>query len=66
MSSEQISGQMIGITMLARIVGKSEDTIRYLERRGIICAVRDSANRRHFDVDQVQRLRDYYAKRTAA
>jgi DNA-binding transcriptional MerR regulator len=56
------SGHLIGVSTLARLIGKSEDTIRYLERRGIIHAVRDSANRRQFNEDQVTRALAHYGK----
>ena len=58
--------QLIGVTKLARIVGKSEDTIRDLERRGIIHAVRDSANRRQFNADQILRALTHYGKDAAS
>ena len=57
---------LIGVTKLARIARKSEDTIRDLERRGIIEAVRDSANRRQFNSDQVRRVLAHYAKAETA
>ena len=52
----------IGVSMLARIVSRSEDTIRDLERRGVITATRDSANRRQFGADQVLRIQEHYRK----
>jgi DNA-binding transcriptional MerR regulator len=64
----KLSGEcgLIGVTSLARIVGVSEDTIRDLDRRGIIRAVRDSANRRQFSLDQVPLALAHYAKTTTA
>jgi DNA-binding transcriptional MerR regulator len=58
--------ELFGVTKIARIVGKSEDTIRDLERRGIITAVRDSANRRQFNADQVSVILAHYAKGATA
>jgi DNA-binding transcriptional MerR regulator len=56
----------LGVTALARIIGRSEDTVRDLERRGIIEAVRDSANRRQFAPDQAARALAHYQKAAAA
>ena len=50
---------------MARAIGKGEDTVRDLERRGIIKSIRDSSNRRLFDPEQVAVARAYYAKRAA-
>jgi DNA-binding transcriptional MerR regulator len=50
---------------MARALGKSEDTIRDLERRGVIRARRDSAGRRIFRPDQLNRAREHYNKRRA-
>ena len=66
MANEQNHEQLIGVTMFARLLGRSEDTIRDLERRGIIAAVRDSANRRQFTADQIQRAMRHYRKEIAA
>ena len=57
---------LIGVATFARIIGKSEDTIRELERRGIITAVRDSANRRQFNAAQIARALEHYGMAAAA
>jgi excisionase family DNA binding protein len=57
---------MIGTAKFARLVGVSEDTVRRLELRGIITAVRDSGNRRQFSADQVARALKHYSKDVAA
>jgi tellurite resistance protein len=57
---------LTGVGALARIIGKNEDTVRDLERRGVISAVRDSANRRQFTPDQVQAALAYYQAKSAA
>jgi DNA-binding transcriptional MerR regulator len=56
----------LGVTALARIIGRSEDTVRDLERRGVIEAVRDSANRRQFTAEQAERALAHYRKAAAA
>ena len=66
MTNEQSEQQLIGVTKFARLLGKSEDTVRELERRGIIAAVRDSANRRQFNASQVTRALAHYGKAAAA
>jgi hypothetical protein len=58
--------EMIGVTAFARAIGKSEDTVRELERKKVIEAQRDSANRRQFGHSQIAIARAYYAKRDAA
>jgi DNA-binding transcriptional MerR regulator len=60
---EQVQDLLVGA--MARLLGKSEDTVRDLERRGIIQSRRDSANRRIFSPEQAERARQHYAnKRT--
>jgi DNA-binding transcriptional MerR regulator len=54
-----------GVGAMARLFDKGEDTIRELERRGVITAIRDSANRRLFNEDQVRRLREHYGMTAA-
>lgn len=51
---------------MARAIQRSEDTVRELERRGIIRSCRDSSNRRIFDPDQVQAALDYYRTKRRA
>jgi DNA-binding transcriptional MerR regulator len=48
---------------MAKELDKSVDTVRELERRGIIQSRRDSSNRRLFGRDQLERARAHYAKR---
>ena len=54
--------ELTGVGALARLIGKSEDTVRDLERRGVIVALRDSAGRRQFTADQVRRALDHYGR----
>jgi DNA-binding transcriptional MerR regulator len=54
---------LLSVSAMARLVGKSEETIRDLDRRGVIKAQRDSANRRQFSPEQVEAARAYYASR---
>jgi DNA-binding transcriptional MerR regulator len=58
---EQTQDLLVGA--MAQALGKSVDTIRDLERRGIITSRRDSANRRIFGRDQLKRAKAHYAKR---
>ena len=48
---------------MARELDRSVDTIRALEARGVIQSKRDSANRRIFGRDQLERAKAHYAKR---
>jgi DNA-binding transcriptional MerR regulator len=57
---------LLGVGAMARSLGKGEETIRDLEKRGVITAIRDSANRRLFTQDQLRRAREHYGIVTAA
>jgi DNA-binding transcriptional MerR regulator len=48
---------------MAKELDKSVDTIRELERRGIIQSRRDSSNRRLFSREELERAKAHYAKR---
>ncbi len=63
MASKQDSDSvmMIGVTAFAREIKRSEGTVRELERRKIIKARRDSANRRQFDRGQIAVALAHYA-----
>ncbi|HPV24378.1 MAG TPA: MerR family DNA-binding transcriptional regulator [Casimicrobium sp.] len=48
---------------VARETGIAESTVRALERRGVIPAVRDSSGRRIFDRNVLPVIRDYLQNR---
>jgi DNA-binding transcriptional MerR regulator len=50
---------------MAQALGKSVDTVRELERRGIIQSRRDSTNRRIFNLEQLARAQAHYAVKIA-
>ena len=52
-----------GVSVAARSLEISEDTVRNLERAGVVKAVRDSAGRRQFTVEQIEILRRHIATR---
>jgi hypothetical protein len=56
---------MIGVTAFAREIKRSEGTVRDLERKKIIKAQRDSANRRQFDRRQIAIALAYYARQVS-
>ena len=56
----------LGVGAMARALGKSEETVRELEKRGVITAVRDSTNRRLFTAEQLRLAREHYGIVTAA
>ena len=47
---------------VAERVGICTDTLRRLERKGIISSRRDENGWRHFSESTVKRLREFYAK----
>jgi len=49
------------ISELAERVGLHPETIRRLERRGIITSQRDMNNWRHYSPDSVEKLKKLYA-----
>lgn len=60
---EQVKDLLVGA--MARGLGKSEDTVRDLERQGVIQSRRDSANRRIFSPEQLERAKAHYANKRA-
>ncbi|MCC7200945.1 MAG: MerR family transcriptional regulator [Gammaproteobacteria bacterium] len=52
-----------GISAAAREAECGESTMRSLDRRGIVPALRDSAGRRLYDEPRIQAVRRYLAKR---
>lgn len=58
---QQVTDLLIGT--VARELNRSVDTVRELERRGIIQSRRDSANRRIFSPEQLERAKAHYARR---
>jgi DNA-binding transcriptional MerR regulator len=50
---------------MAKAINRSIDTVRELERRGIIQSRRDSANRRIFSLEQLARAQAHYARKSA-
>lgn len=50
------AAELLTTSTVARKLGLAENTIRSLERRGILSATRDSANRRLFDRAAVDRF----------
>lgn len=49
----------LGISEAARQVGVAENTLRTYEKRGVIAPLRDSAGRRLFRQDDIERAREY-------
>ncbi len=60
---EQVQDLTVG--GVAKALDKSVDTVRELERRGIIQSRRDSANRRIFSLEQLARAQAHYARKSA-
>jgi DNA-binding transcriptional MerR regulator len=54
------------ISELAQAVGLHPETIRRLERRGLIRSARDHNGWRHYSVDAVVKLKELYAKNEEA
>jgi DNA-binding transcriptional MerR regulator len=57
---------LMGISAVARFAGCSEKTVRAREGAGVVTAIRDSAGRRLFTMEQAHALRAHVARRRKA
>lgn len=55
--------KMMTIGSVGRSVGLCVETLRALERRGIVTPKRDSTGRRIFDDEDIKKIRAYLARR---
>lgn len=62
MNECNVPTSLFGLSAAARAVPCSESSLRNYERRGIVHPIRDSANRRLFSANDIDRARVYRAQ----